>query len=246
MSYKYDFHLHSNYSDGSNSIMEMIEGSLQKGIKYIAITDHLDSFGFFVNNYSSDADSKKILKYLEEINHLRKRYKRIIEVFPGAEISTDFLPRSNTNSRTEDVLTENLQYFSIFLLDGWWIKDPLNSSLNFKQYLKDLGFPNIPVIIAHPYFTSFKQEEFQKLIDTGVGFELNAAKFAFQEEEAFIKLIKNLGETSIKNLKLTIGSDAHLSRGAGMTFEMQDFALTYNLGDNLIKPINPPEFNKLN
>jgi DNA polymerase (family 10) len=38
-----DFHIHSTYSDGYNSIDEMVSAAQDRGYEYIAITDHTPS-----------------------------------------------------------------------------------------------------------------------------------------------------------------------------------------------------------
>lgn len=43
MYYLYDYHTHSNNStDGNNSVLEMCQSAVSKGLKEIAITDHFE------------------------------------------------------------------------------------------------------------------------------------------------------------------------------------------------------------
>ena len=43
MNYLYDYHIHTNYSiDGKNSIFDVCESAIRKGLKEIAITDHFE------------------------------------------------------------------------------------------------------------------------------------------------------------------------------------------------------------
>ena len=37
---KFDLHLHSNYSDGSATVKELVDTVVQSGIKIFALTDH--------------------------------------------------------------------------------------------------------------------------------------------------------------------------------------------------------------
>ena len=68
-----DLHVHSNYSDGTNSVKELVELACEKGLKAIALTDHDTTDG------------------IEEI--LIHAKDRPIEIVPGIEFSTEYLGR---------------------------------------------------------------------------------------------------------------------------------------------------------
>ncbi len=72
-------HVHTNYSDGKNSIEENVRYALEKGYKYIVITDHSKA-AFYANGM----DENKILKQWKEIDEIRKNIKGI-KVYKGIE-----------------------------------------------------------------------------------------------------------------------------------------------------------------
>ena len=45
---KVDLHNHSNFSDGYDSLDDMVKIAIEQGIEEFAITDHLDVFGHFL------------------------------------------------------------------------------------------------------------------------------------------------------------------------------------------------------
>lgn len=68
-----DMHLHSNYSDGQDSLEEMIRCAISLGINKICFTDHVWK------------TSEWIDQYIDEINSLKIMYASNIEVICGVE-----------------------------------------------------------------------------------------------------------------------------------------------------------------
>jgi DNA polymerase (family 10) len=67
---KGDLQMHSNWSDGQNTIEELAKKAMAVGLKYIAITDHLR--GTLGNRISE----KDLLKQWKEIDKLNANYKK--------------------------------------------------------------------------------------------------------------------------------------------------------------------------
>jgi DNA polymerase (family 10) len=76
---KGDFHVHSNWSDGANTMEELAEAAIQRGYEYIAITDHSHSTG--VANGLSD---KRLLEHIDAIDRLNEKYEEI-RILSGTE-----------------------------------------------------------------------------------------------------------------------------------------------------------------
>jgi DNA polymerase (family 10) len=77
---KGDLHTHTNWSDGSNTVEDMIESARKLGYKYIALTDHSKS-----DIIARGMDEKRILKYIEAIRKTAKKYADI-KVLVGSEV----------------------------------------------------------------------------------------------------------------------------------------------------------------
>lgn len=80
-----DFHVHTNLSDGKNSLEEMVISAIEKGLETLGFSDHAVT--------SIDADSclssKGTLIYRKEIARLKKKYKGKIEILCGIEKDYD-------------------------------------------------------------------------------------------------------------------------------------------------------------
>ena len=80
---KGDLHVHSKYSDGQNSIEEMLEVARKRRYSYIAITDH--SAGLKVAGGLSITELKKKKQEIDKINSKLKSFR----VLYGTEVDID-------------------------------------------------------------------------------------------------------------------------------------------------------------
>jgi len=77
---KGDTHCHSNWSDGSDSIEQIVKAAKKIGYEYIAITDHA---GFL--KIANALDEKRLLKQIFEIDRINKKLSGI-KIIKGAEV----------------------------------------------------------------------------------------------------------------------------------------------------------------
>ena len=76
-----DLHTHTTFSDGRNSIEEVVKGAIDKGLVSIGISDH--SFTPFDLRYCMKEGREG--EYLAEIARVRDQYRDQIEVYAGLE-----------------------------------------------------------------------------------------------------------------------------------------------------------------
>jgi DNA polymerase (family 10) len=79
MDIKGDFHVHSNYSDGRNTIAEMAVAAEERGYEYLVITDHSQSLKVARGLTKTDLKTKKA-----EIDQLTQKFK--IKILFGTEV----------------------------------------------------------------------------------------------------------------------------------------------------------------
>lgn len=78
---KQDLHTHSVFSDGNNTIEEIVKSAIALNLDTIGISDH--SYTEFDTSYC--IKKEMIPDYLSEINSLKNKYKGIIDVKCGIE-----------------------------------------------------------------------------------------------------------------------------------------------------------------
>jgi DNA polymerase (family X) len=76
-----DLQVHSNWTDGSNSIKEMAEEAKRIGLEYIVISDHSKSLGM-----TGGLDEKMLLRQWKEIDLLNKELEGV-RVLKGVELN---------------------------------------------------------------------------------------------------------------------------------------------------------------
>ena len=77
---KGDFHVHSNWSDGSSSIEEVARAAQEKGYQYIVICDHSKSL-----KIAHGLDETRLMKQMEEIDRLNEKMKGF-QILKGTEV----------------------------------------------------------------------------------------------------------------------------------------------------------------
>lgn len=81
-SIKGDLQVQTNWTDGQNSIEEMVKAAIKNNLEYICITDHTKSLAM-----TGGCDEDKLLKQMVEIDKLNKKYKGKIKILKGAEVN---------------------------------------------------------------------------------------------------------------------------------------------------------------
>ena len=130
-----DLHMHSTWSDGRNTVADMVSASRQLGYEYVAITDHSERAWSSRTLSASD-----IGKQRDEIDALRAKF-RGIEILHGVEV---------------DIMTNGSLDFEDDLLEGF---DIVLASLHeaggddeqrlSERYLRAIRHPLVNVI-THP------------------------------------------------------------------------------------------------
>jgi len=227
---KINLHIHSTFSDGKNTIRQIVESALNLNLDYIAITDHFtDSWKEWVSKLKN---IDKISEYLGEItecqNYLRDYGKNLV-VFKGLEVdlgsSAQFI-RSNIHvSKFDLILFEYLQdvdtiAFVKNIIDFW------------KRTLRNIG--ELPIIgLAHFDPSFFIHDNLDILVsflkDYSIYFEFNPSYptyYSRQNEVFFAKLRDN-------NIPVAIGCDSHNISSLNDIEEPLDMIKYYNLESNL-------------
>jgi DNA polymerase (family 10) len=80
-----DLHMHTEATDGRDSIRQMAEAALARGLSYIAITDH--SKNLAMTNGLDDARALAHIKRIREVDaELQQEHSGRIRVLPGIEV----------------------------------------------------------------------------------------------------------------------------------------------------------------
>lgn len=82
---KGDLQIQTDWTDGQHTILEMAEYAMQKGLEYIAITDHTKDLSVTGGN-----DEKRLIEQMKEIDKINEELKRDgknFKILKGAEVN---------------------------------------------------------------------------------------------------------------------------------------------------------------
>lgn len=89
---KQDIQTHTNFSDGKNTIMEMLDVAVNIGLKSIVISDHAKGWtsgdGTILEFFPT---YKKYISYLQQIENVKDIFSDRIKVFSGLEIEVNIM-----------------------------------------------------------------------------------------------------------------------------------------------------------
>jgi DNA polymerase (family 10) len=191
---KGDLHVHSNYSDGQSTILEMAEEAKKRGYKYIAICDHSQSA-----KYARGLSIERLLKKKEEIEKLNQRGDLPYIIF-GAEV--DILPDGNLDY--PDEILKQIEYVVASVHTGFK-KDNTERILKAldNPYVHALSHPTGRLIGSRESYTADWDKIFKKAAEKGIWMEINAYYERLDLSPNLIKKAKKYG------IKFVIGTDAH-------------------------------------
>lgn len=191
------FHMHTTYSDGSNTIEEMAEEARRLGLSYIGISDHSKS-AF----YARGMNRIEVRRQLEEIDRLNERYKDF-RIFKGIE--SDILPDGSLDYEDDILSLFDFVVASIhsnFKMDKDKMTERLVNALKNK-YTTMLGHPTGRILLARNEYDL----DIYKVIDSAAEYskiiEINSDPHRMDLDWRYMKYAKE------KGVKLSINTDAH-------------------------------------
>lgn len=194
---KGDLHMHSDWSDGAASMVEMAQAAKDAGLEYIAITDHASPMGMVRGTKDGSID-----EFLAKVEDARKQVPGI-RILAGAEV--DILPdgslylRDNTLKQLDWI---NASIHAHFTLD---------KAAQTKRYLAAIRNKHVHCI-AHPMTRKVAERDpidvdwdavFDAAAESGVAIEMNASVSRLDLNDALARRAKE------KGVMLTMASDAH-------------------------------------
>jgi len=200
---KGDLHVHTDWTDGNNSIEEMAKAAQKRGYKYIAICDHSPTIG--ITNGLTPQRLKKQMEEIDKLNEKMAQRKggKNFRILKGIEVDI----RSNGQLDLEDDILKELD----IVVAAVHTKFSQPKDEMTRRIVKAIENPHVD-IIAHPTGRLIgKREPYQvdmdKLMDAckawGKVLELNA----YPERLDLSDL--NCRKAKEKGVKIAISTDAH-------------------------------------
>jgi len=196
---KGDLHVHTNASDGTESLQEMVAGAHARGLKYVAITDHSKHVGL-----THGLDAGRLARQIDAIDRLNALLEDFT-VLKGTEV--DIL--EDGRLALSDAMLSRLDVVVIAMHSQL----ALSASKQTKRILRALERPCVS-ILAHPFGRLLGERgecalDFERVLEAmrarGCHLEINAQPLRLDLDDVHAQAAREHG------ILLSIASDAHSS-----------------------------------
>jgi DNA polymerase (family X) len=201
---KGDVHMHTTETDGRNSILEMAEAGIARGLQYLAITDHTKNLAM-----TNGLNEKRALEHLKRIREVDTQLQGRIRVFTGVEV--DILADGSLDMDDEVLAQMDVVIASVHSR----FEQPREEMT--ARLLRAVENPNVR-ILGHPTGRQILRREpyaidtgavIRRCAELGVAVEHNAAPERLDLSDKDLRLAKECG------CKIVINTDAHITRVVG-------------------------------
>ncbi len=195
-------HAHSTWSDGHNSIREMVEACLQRGFTYLGITDHSKAAA-----YAGGLNEEALKRQHKEIEKLQAEYQGRIRIFKGIEC--DIL-RDGTLDFSDDVLaTLDFVVASIHSLFTLSLAEQTQRMVRAiaNPYVDIVGHPTGRLLLNREGYPLDQDAMIDAAAKHGVCIEINAHPSRLDLDWHYLRRARD------KGIKIPINPDAHATDG---------------------------------
>ncbi|HHV75047.1 DNA polymerase/3'-5' exonuclease PolX [Thermoanaerobacterium butyriciformans] len=195
------FHVHTIYSDGANTLSEMVNAARDRGYKIIGITDHSKS-AFYANGLKEE----DVLRQLDEIDELNSKYSDI-KILKGIE--SDIL-RDGSLDYDEDILRRFDFVIASVHSNFKMSKDDMTERIIKaikNRYTKIIGHMTGRLLLARDGYDIDVYKVIDSAAEYGKIIEINSSPYRLDIDWRYIKYAKE------KGVKFAICPDAHRIEG---------------------------------
>lgn len=192
-----DYHMHTNHSDGHNSIEEMANKCIELGYTQMGIADHFGKL-----RVANAIDESEFNQYLKDIRDSDNKINGI-KIHASAEVEID---KDGNLEFNEDLLKElDYRVCSVHFSTKMAVPEMTKRIIKaLKNPLTDiLAHPTGRIINQRPGFEFDYEEVFKVARDEGVALEINAHPMRLDLSWQLAKLAGKIG------CKIVINTDAH-------------------------------------
>jgi DNA polymerase (family 10) len=199
-----DVHMHTNATDGHNTIREMADAALAVGYRYIAITDHSKNLAM-----TNGLDDKRALEHIARIRAVDEEMGGRIRVFTGIEV--DILADGALDLEDEVLAQMDVVIASIHTRFDQSREEMTARILRAIEnpYVRILGHPTGRLLLRREPFALDLGLILSRAAALGVAVEHNAAPERLDLNDRDLRLAKELG------CRIVINSDSHDARNLG-------------------------------
>jgi len=227
-----DVHMHTNSTDGHNTIREMAEAALACGYQYIAITDHSKNLAM-----TNGLDDKRALEHMQRIREVDGQMDGRVRVFTGIEV--DILADGALDLDDEVLAQMDVVVASVHTRFEQSREEMTARVLRAIEnpYVRILGHPTGRLLLRREPFAMDMGTVLRRAADLGVAVEHNAAPERLDLNDRDLRLAKELG------CKIVINSDSHDARNLGkMDYGVRQLRRAWLGPEDVLNTLGAEEF----
>jgi len=195
-------HVHSTWSDGQNTIREMVEACIARGLTYLGLTDHSKTAA-----YAGGLNEEDLRRQHEEIDLLNKEYAGRLHILKGIEC--DIL-RDGSMDFADDVLaTLDFVVASIHSLFNLSSEEQTQRMLRAisNRYVDIIGHPTGRILLGREGYALDLDAVIDAAAEHNVCIEINAHPSRLDLDWRYVHRARD------KGIKIPIDPDAHVISG---------------------------------
>jgi DNA polymerase (family X) len=197
-----DLHMHTDATDGRDSIRQMAEAAMARGLSYIAITDH--SKNLAMTNGLDDARALAHVKRIREVDaELQQEYGGRIRVLPGIEV--DILADGALDLDESTLAQMDIVVASVHSHFAQPIEEMTERVLRAIEnpHVRILGHPTGRKVLSREAYAINVDRILRRAAELGVAVEHNASPARSDLNDLNLRLAKEHG------CKIVVDTDAH-------------------------------------
>ncbi len=199
-----DLHMHTDATDGRDTIEEMVEGARAEGLRYIAIADHSQSLAM-----ANGLDERRVLAHAARIRAIDARQEGFTLL---AGIECDIRP-DGTMDLADDCLAELdlvvASVHSAFNQDEAQMTDRVLRAIE-NPYVDVIGHPTGRLLLKREPYRINMEAIVAAAARHGVALEINSQVDRLDLSDVHARMARDRG------VKLVVSSDAHSRAGLGV------------------------------
>jgi DNA polymerase (family 10) len=197
-----DLHMHTQATDGRDTIRQMAEAALARGLAYIAITDH--SKNLAMTNGLDDARAVAHIQRIREVDaELLREHKGRFRVLPGIEV--DILADGALDLDDSTLAQMDIVIASVHSNFAQPIEEMTARVLRALEnpHVRILGHPTGRKLLSREGYAIDIERILQRATELGVAVEHNASPARADLSDLHLRRAKELG------CKIVVDTDAH-------------------------------------
>src|ERR1700733_500087 len=197
-----DLHMHTNATDGRDTIRQMAEAAMARGLKYIAITDH--SKNLAMTNGLDDARALAHVKKIREVDaELQREYEGRIRVLPGIEV--DILGDGALDLEDSTLAEMDVVVASVHSHFNQPIEEMTQRVLRALEnpHVGILGHPTGRKVLGREGYSIYIDTILKRAAELGVAVEHNASPARSDLNDLNLRIAKQYG------CRIVVDTDAH-------------------------------------